>query len=1416
MAQDLRIFISSPGDVTPERLIAKRVIDRLSREFAYHCHIEPILWERQPLIATEHFQAKITPPSKTDIVVVIIWSRLGSPLPHDQFPGPITGGEVTGTEWEFEDAVRSYQARKLPDLLLYRKQAPIMASLEDEAELERRRAQKHLVEQFVRRWFVDEQAGSFKAASHPFKDSVAFEDMLETHLRELISVRIGSASTSGLSIRWHQGSPFRGLDAFEVQHAQIFFGRARARNELREALARQSARGCAFVLVFGASGSGKSSLVKAGLLPDLMLPGMVENVGLCRVAIARPSDVSSDLFGGLSAALLRDASAAQVAALPELAQLEYDPRTLSRQLGDAAKASLPIRQGLQAARKTARLADHAHARLAIVVDQLEELFTYDFDNEDRIRFIATLAALAQSGHVWVIATMRSDFFDRLAALPELARLSQGEGRYLLTAPSDAEIGQIIVQPAREAGLRFEERSDGIPLDERLREEASKHPAALPLLEFALDQLWQHRVPETGMLTYEAYERLGGMEGALGRHAEEVFASQPAEVQEALPSVLRALTTVGQGEQAIATARTVPIANFPRDTAQRRMVEAFLAPRARLFVADGDGDGARVRIAHEALLKRWPRAASQVETDRKDLQTRTRLEQAMSRWQQAALADRASLLLAPGLPLSEGEEYVSRRRAELETGLTAYVDASIRANVAQTRRRKWIRMGVTSGALVLAAFTSVSWFQATFEKDRARAALRAAIISKLAVESLQILDGTGDRIQSQGLLVALAAFRLSGSPEALGALQYGLAKTPYLQRELLGSERIRAMALSPDGKRIVSGGDDNMLRLWDVSTGQLVGRPLSGHTDLISSVAFSPDGKRIVSGSRDTTLRLWNASDGQPIGPPLDGHGGEISSVAFNRDGNRIVSGSWDKTLRLWDAKTGKPIGEPLSGHMDWISSVAFSPDGNRIVSGSRDTTLRLWDAKTGKPIGEPLSGHMHLVWSIAFSPNGMQIVSGSEDKTLRLWDASGQPIGTPLSGHTKGVLSVAFSPDGKRIVSGSEDKTLRLWDASSRQPIGAPLTGHTNSISGVAFSPDGKQIVSGSEDKTLRLWDFSHSEPFGAPLSGHTDRVWSVALSPDGKRIVSGSWDKTLRLWDASSGQPIGEPLSGHPNRVWSVAFSPDGNRVVSGSGDKMLRLWDANSGQPIGALLTGHTQEVRSVAFSPVGNFIVSGSADNTLRLWDASTGQPIGAPLIGHTAGVTSVAVNLDGKRIVSGSNDKTLRLWDASSGQPIGAPLSGHIDAVRSVAFSPDGLSIASGGEDGTLRLWDVSKGQPIGRRAGGHTARVTSVAFSPDGKLLVSASVDNTLQLWDASNGQPIGTPLNGHTATVSSVAFSSDGKRIVSGSWDTTLRLWDGPAVWPRLACAKLTRNLSKAEWRQYAGELPYEMQCPDLPVSDDD
>jgi hypothetical protein len=647
------------------------------------------------------------------------------------------------------------------------------------------------------------------------------------------------------------------------------------------------------VLVLGASGSGKSSLVKAGLLPDLKLPGIIGRVALCRYAIFRPTDSSGDLIGGLAAAIISPTALPELAAPP----LSCAADRLAALLRAAPEqVALPIEQGLAVAGAAAQLAEHAEARLLLVVDQLEELFTLDgLAPADRLAFVAGLEALARSGLVWIVATMRSDFFDRLDTLPALARLS-ANGRYLLTSPDAVELGQIIRQPAREAGLYFEvDQVGGLALDDKLLQAAGQAAAALPLLEFTLDQLWQ--------LTFVAYEELGGLEGALGRRAEEEFTKLPAEVQAALPEVLRALATV-QGTRAIVTARLAQLSWFPPNSARRHLVEAFLSPRARLLVADGDDEGARVRVAHEAFLTRWERARELLARDRADLQVRARLEENAALWHDAPKESRDSLLLRPGLPLAQAQDLLKRRRDSLDSAVIVYIQASANAAQGQERReRRRLRTAVAvfAGLMLFAvAGAGFAYLQSQKAERQSRIALSRQIAAQALVE---------------------------------------LPKNPQLSL-LLAVESVARTQTEGVFDRTTA---CSLLHTILAATG---GIPLSGHTKPVVATAFSPSGNSLATGSADGTVRLWNP--GLPATSPivLHGHSGPITNLSFSADSRWLVTSSQDGTARLWDlasAETARPI--TLPGRAGAVKVAAFSPRGRWLATAGDDGTVRLWDLK---------------------------------------------------------------------------------------------------------------------------------------------------------------------------------------------------------------------------------------------------------------------------------------------------------------------------------------------------------------------------------------------------------------------------------------------------------------------------------------
>jgi len=1256
-----------------------------------------------------------------------------------------------------------------------------------------------------------------------------------------------------------QRAPFRGLEPLDASDAAVFFGRdveilrgLDALRGMRDSFDKK------LLVILSASGTGKSSFLRAGLIPRLVR----DDRHFFPLTPIRPE--REPLYGerGLAHAL----HSAQAALKLPAANLG-DIKARLRQ-GPAALAELLRQLQDAASRRILALPEGAKPpTLVLAVDQAEELFNADAGSEARsfLQLIGSVLRAGSQDDVSVIAsvptplpllvafTVRSDRYEPLQTAPELAGL-QSVVFDDLKPMQPTRFREVILGPAKRASAAGRKLVIEPVLVDKLVEECHEGADTLPLLGLTLSRLYRDYGGD-GDLRLDEYKEMGGLANIVKTEAESILAADTATRERQLEALRAAfipwLATINpQNDQLMR--RVVRRTELPPESTA--LIDALA--EKRLLLTDRRDGVTVVEVAHEALLRQWDVLATWLEAEREDLKDADVLERAVQAWKKSGrkhawLMEGERLAIAEVLAAKSGfskrlnecqefllasrrredaklDEEERRRRAELDAAhelaleqqKRAEIDARARldaeANAGRLKNEQRRLIWALAGVVLIAVIAVGMFSRARLSEQQAKESSVRATAMRLATEAHAMLSGGRMEGDERALLQIIAGHRLS--PGAVdGELWNALLKKHVLLLLMRSEESISSVAISPDGTRIVVGTFDNSLRLWDAKSGQALGLPFEGHEDIVYSVAFSPDGHRIVSGSADKTLRLWDAETGRQIGKPLQGHEDSVFSVAFSPNGRDIVSGSRDNTLRLWNVNTGEPIGAPFQGHTSSVHSVAFSSEGRRIVSGSSDKTVRQWDAMTGTPLGVPLRGHTDDVYSVGFSPDGSRIVSGGSDETLRLWDAqSGQPLGEPLKGHKNPISSVVFSPNGRRLVSGSWDMTLRLWDAQTGQPLGEPLTGHDNMVRGVAFSPDGCCIVSGGTDKSLRLWAAETDQSIGIPLTGHKEQVSSVAFSSDGHRIVSGSWDGNIRLWDAKSGQALGSPLLADKGGISAVAFGADNKHVVSDEG-RNIRLFNIQTGLSIWRSTEGHEGSVSSVAFSIDGHSIVSGSWDKTVRRWDANTGQALGKPLEGHKDIVSSVAFSPNGRRILSGSWDGTLRLWSTESGVPLGAPFEGHQEPVLSVAFSPDGNRIVSASRDHTLRLWDASTGQRLGAPFEGHTDWVTSTAFSPDGNRIASGSSDGTFRLWDVQTGQPLGAPVEAHMGGVNSVAFSPDGSRIVSGGVDNTLRVWPGPAALPDELCAKLTRNMSRQQWRFWVSAgIEYQCQCPGLPIAPDD
>ena len=1204
-------------------------------------------------------------------------------------------------------------------------------------------------------------------------------------------------------------SPFRGLDVFDFDHADIFFGRARPIATCVERVGQLAASGRAFLLIYGMSGSGKSSLLRAGLLPTIIRPGATAGIVLWRRCLIRPSE-GFDAIASLAAGLLQDC------ALPELAKERTAAELVELVRGAPDRAPAMIRAALAKAATAANVSP-SQARLIVAVDQMEELFTTQ-TGPTRETFVRLLASFAACGLVWVIATIRADFFHRCGEVAGFSALKDGLGSYELLPPAGREIAQIIREPARAAGLRFEETADEGRLDDVLQTAAGADPESLPLLEFVLDAL-HDACRDRRILTFAAYRALGGLEGAIARRADEVVDALPAHVQDTLPAVLRSLTTVRLGDEAITAvpALATDVAGTP---AQAELVDALIA--ARLLVSDEDAEGrAVIRVAHECLLTRWPKARNLVNANRDFLETRARVQTDGRRWH----SDKRNpdLLLPAGKRLVEAEELLLSRRDEIDGHTADYIQASSLAhseNVEREQKAERVRMEAEAAAATLLArrtryaavaailLAAIAGIGAVAGFLGQREAERQAVEAKTSADQARAAEGQAlearqkaiqsrdEALRSQSLALAFLSQQTAASGDTEAAILLALEalrtkETPPGQRlfeaeaalynALLAHRQLKTFrhdagatwaAFSPKGDRIVTASYDKTARIWNVSDG-LAMAVLKGHEGALERASFSPDGGRVVTAARDSTVRVWDAKSGAQLF--VLQQPGNSPTAKFSPDGTRLLTASDDANhaLSIWDARNGANI---LTLKGGGTSFADFSPDGRSFAAGQgASLTLGIWNTETAGQIRKWRTP----AWpdDVVFSPDGNRLLVTSwapytYGEISRLWDVSKGTEVAALGGHKSDTRSGTFSHDGRLATTVSIDGTARLWDGLTgklRSVLGEETPGlrltdvtpyprdqEVNS----AFSRDDKFLATASVDGGVRVWDVDNASLLTS-LSGHHALVEHVEFSPADDTLLTASHDGTARLWDID-GILTNELRHKYPPTF--AILSPDNVHLVAGGGDSVAHLWDV-AGSRETAQLETH-EPLQGAAFSPDGHRLATATLRGEILIWDVESGRQL-ERLEMRRGAVVSVQFSPDGKLVESASLAGVAQLWGSDGGGE-SATLKTSATLPNAV-FSPDGRLVLTATSDNIAHLLRTD-GTEL-RTLVGHRNGVTSAAFSPNGLLVATGSLDHTARIWSLADGSALEV-LQGHDEPLTDVAFSPDGQSLLTASRDGTARIWN--------------------------------------------
>ena len=1223
-------------------------------------------------------------------------------------------------------------------------------------------------------------------------------------------------------------NPFKGLRPFETPDARNYFGRQILIRRLLDRLTQQngvtrtngpgrasspaqhgSGTGWRFLAIVGPSGSGKSSLIRAGLIPALVrgeVPGS-ERWFIAQITPGRrPLDE-------LEVGLIRIA-----AYLPGnlRQQLERDENGLLR----AADILLP----------------RDDSELVIVIDQFEELFTLAIEEGERRQFLDLLAHAAADprSRIRIILGLRADYYDRPLHYPLFGDLLRTHMETILPLSAE-ELEQAIVLPAEQVGVTCEAGLATAIIDDVLYQ-----PGGLPLLQFALTELFEQR--DDRVLTRAAYERIGGVAGALAGRAEALYREQDDTGREAIRQIFLRLVAVGEGQDSLPdTRRRVLRSELNGITAEEEVADEIIETFAahRLLTLDHDPANRRpsVELAHEALLREWARLREWLAASRDDLYQHRRLQGMTQEWldenrdagllltrtrldQLAAWSAQTDLVLATderayldaslaaredrraeeearrvreleaARQLAEAEHRRAEEQSEAAARLRrravylsiALVMAAILAGIALIAGRQSAQNSELAATRAAAASTAEAVANeqrriAESERDSAAVAALVAAEAQSAAEAESRQRATAEAVAIREQETAEAQARLATARElslaALDRLDSDPELSILLAMEAVDTTQRAGESVLPEAESALREALMN-LRQESVWTGSDIG---SCDTEIwCSDVAYSPSGEWLaVSGPKNTAV-VWNTATGRQVFV-ADAHTAPVMAVSFAPDASRLATAGADGRIMIWqldgdtaDDRPAVPI-LVLDDHEAEVTDVTFSPDGRLLATSARDSTIRLWDAATGAEL-TILSGHEGSVRDVAFSPNGDLLYSAGSDQVARTWDTTSGEELRVLSGHTDRLTDLALSPDGSRLATAGWDGTIRIWDAAAGVEL-LSLPGDSARAYAVAFSPDGRLLAGGGTDAIITIWDVETGEEL-LRLPGHHGIIYNLDFNPDGTRLVSGADDSTVRVWDISrAGNREWLTLDGHEWVMFGVDFNPDSSRLATASWDGRVKLWDARTGVELDTIADDEWRKF-AVTFSPDGDRLVTAAMNDSAVVWSVATGEAEHA-FGGHGGPILDAAISPDGNRLVMVGEGVEIpgliQVWDLRTGE-LERSWEGHESFIERAAISPDGRLLATAGTDGVARLWRLNSGDLVATLPD-HAAPVNGVNFSHDGRLLGTAGADNVARLW-AIDGESVRlqATLLGHSSVVWDVVFSPDDSLAATISFDGSARLWD--------------------------------------------